>query len=151
MRAVVQRVSTASVRVGGETVGAIGLGLAVLAGVTHQDTAEDVSAMAAKLLALRIFADDEGRMNRSVVDVGGALLVVSQFTLYADASRGNRPGFTEAAPAEQAEHLIDAFVDRLEDADIEVATGRFGAAMEVDLVNDGPVTIILESVGGRIR
>lgn len=150
MRAVVQRVSRASVMVDGSVIGSIGPGLCVLLGVTHDDGEADASVLAAKLSGLRVFPDDEGLMNRSVVETAGGVLVVSQFTLYGDTARGRRPSFTRAAPPEMAAPLIDSFVRRLEAVGLVVATGRFGASMEVDLVNQGPVTILLETVGGRL-
>ena len=144
MRAVVQRVSRASVTVSGEVVGAIGQGLCVLVGVTHDDTEAQASKLAERLWKLRIFSDDEGKMNRSVADVGGSLLIISQFTLYADARKGNRPSYVDAARPEVAEPLVDAVVAKLRALGAEVATGKFGADMAVDLLNDGPVTIALE-------
>lgn len=144
MRAVVQRVSEAEVRANGEVLGAIERGCCVLLGVTGNDDEEDAARLVRKLLGLRIFDDDAGRMNRSVVDVGGALLVISQFTLYADCRRGRRPSFTDAARPADAERLYDAFVAAAASA-VRVATGRFGAHMAVALVNDGPVTIVLDS------
>jgi D-tyrosyl-tRNA(Tyr) deacylase len=144
MRAVVQRVSSASVEVAGEVVGAIGAGCCVLVGVTHDDTEATARKLAAKLVGLRIFDDDAGAMNRSLTDVGGALLVVSQFTLYGDASKGRRPSYVAAAPGTVAEPLVDAVVAELRALGADVATGRFGADMAVHLVNDGPVTILLE-------
>jgi len=147
VKALVQRVSEASVTVGGETVAAIGTGLLVLLGIRHGDTEADVAWMARKLPQLRIFEDAAGAMNRSLLDVGGAVIVVSQFTLYADASKGNRPGFSAAARPEQAEPLYEALVARLRETlgPERVGTGRFGAEMRVRLVNEGPVTIVLES------
>ena len=145
MRLVVQRVTRAAVRVGGETVGEIGAGALVLAGIARGDTPELIDRMADKLLALRYFEDAEGRTNLSIADAAGALLVVSQFTLYADVRRGRRPGFTDAALPEVAEPLVDRFVSRLRAAGPRVATGRFGAAMQVELVNDGPFTLLLDS------
>lgn len=144
LRAVVQRVSRASVTVSGEVVGAIGQGLCVLVGVTHDDTEAQASKLAERLWKLRIFSDDEGKMNRSVADVGGSLLIISQFTLYADARKGNRPSYVDAARPEVAEPLVDAVVAKLRALGAEVATGKFGADMAVDLLNDGPVTIALE-------
>ncbi len=144
MRALVQRVSRASVTVGGEAVGAIEQGLCVLVGVTHDDTEAQATKLAERLWKLRIFADDEGKMNRSVADIGGSLLIISQFTLYADARKGNRPSYVDAARPETAEPLVEAVVAKLRALGAEVATGRFGADMAVDLVNDGPVTISLE-------
>ncbi|ACF10795.1 D-tyrosyl-tRNA(Tyr) deacylase [Chlorobaculum parvum NCIB 8327] len=146
MRCVVQRVREASVTIGGERFSSIGAGLLVLAGISREDTEADLAWMSRKLPNLRIFEDDEGRMNRSVKEIGGELLVVSQFTLYADASRGNRPGFTESAPSEVAQPLFDRFVELLRrESGLPVETGSFGADMQVSLINDGPVTIILES------
>lgn len=150
MRVVVQRVSSAAVRVDGETVGAIGPGVVALAGVAGGDTERDAVVAAGKLTGLRIFPDDEGRMNRSVLDVGGAVLVVSQFTLVADVSRGRRPSFTRAAAPPQADRLVDRFVEEIEKAGVATRTGRFGSRMAVELVNDGPVTIVLDVVGGRV-
>lgn len=144
MRAVVQRVSTASVSVDGRTVGEIGRGLLVLAGFREGDGLEQLEWVAAKLAGLRIFSDDEGRMNLDVVAVGGELLVVSQFTLYADVSRGRRPSFIDAAAPETARRLYDQFVDVCRGGVVPVATGEFGARMEVALVNDGPVTVVIE-------
>lgn len=144
MRAVVQRVSRASVVVAGETVGAISGGLCAFVGVTHGDSPADADALAQRLATLRIFEDDDAKMNRSVLDVGGSVLVVSQFTLYADASRGRRPSFTNAAPGPVAEPLVDRVVEALRALQVTVATGRFGADMAVALVNDGPVTILME-------
>ena len=146
MRALVQRVAEASVRVAGETVGAVGQGLLILLGVARGDTAEDARFVALKCAGLRIFDDDEGRMNRSLLDIGGAALAVSQFTLYGDASHGRRPSYDRAAPPEEAEKLYEIFVEELRRAGVEeVATGRFRTEMMVSLVNDGPVTILVES------
>jgi D-tyrosyl-tRNA(Tyr) deacylase len=150
MRAVVQRVSEAEVSVGGEIVGAIGEGLLTLVGVTHGDTTADAEALARKLATLRIFRDERGFMNRSVVEVEGAVLVVSQFTLYGSTGKGRRPSFTEAAAPEEAEVLVDALVEDLAAEGLSVATGRFGAMMQVRLVNDGPVTFVIESRGGSV-
>jgi D-tyrosyl-tRNA(Tyr) deacylase len=145
MRAVVQRVARASVTVEGEVVGAIEHGLMVLLGVTHGDGEEQASWLANKVAGLRIFDDREGKMNLSVTDVGGSALVVSQFTLYGDASRGRRPSFTDAARPEVAEPLCDRFVELLRAAGIgRVESGVFGAQMRVEIHNDGPVTLILE-------
>ncbi|MFZ5481350.1 MAG: D-aminoacyl-tRNA deacylase [Myxococcota bacterium] len=140
MRAVVQRVSRASVRVEGRVTGEIGLGLLVLLGVAPEDGPAQVAWLADKVEGLRIFADAEGKMNLSVRDVGGGVLVVSQFTLYGDATKGRRPSFVKAARPELAEPLYEALADRL-----GAARGVFGAHMEVELVNDGPVTLILEA------
>jgi D-aminoacyl-tRNA deacylase len=145
MRLVVQRVTRASVHEGGELLGEIGLGAVVLAGIGTDDDAGIVDRMADKLLGLRYFADADGRTNLAIADVEGAFLVVSQFTLYADVSRGRRPGFTRAAVPELAVPLIDRLVARLRDAGVPVQTGRFGAEMAVDLVNDGPFTLVLDS------
>lgn len=150
MRAVIQRVSRAEVRVDSELVGTIGTGLLVLVGVGPDDGEPEVVALAEKLVGLRIFPDDEGRMNRSVQEVGGGVLVVSQFTLYGDVRKGRRPSFIGAAPPEVAEPLVSDLVARVAVTGVEVATGRFGAMMEVDLVNSGPVTLILEIVRGRV-
>ncbi len=144
MRAVVQRVSRAAVRVDGETVGAIGRGFVVLAGFAPTDTEPALAWMADKLVGLRVFADAEDKMNLAVGDVGGALLVVSQFTLYGDVSKGRRPSFIGAAPPEQAEALYERFVALLRERGVRVETGRFRAMMDVELVNDGPVTLLLE-------
>ena len=140
MRAVVQRVSRARVTPGG----GIGHGLCVLLGVAGGDGEEAAERLAGKVARLRIFPDDAGRFDRSVVDLGGAVLVVSQFTLIADTAKGNRPSFAEAAPPEQAEPLYERFCDELRDLGVPVETGVFGATMEVELVNDGPVTIVLD-------
>lgn len=140
MRALVQRVSSASVCVDGERIAAIGPGLLVLVGVRRGDTEEDADGIARKLRALRVFDDEDGRMNRSVADVGGEILCVSQFTLYGDARRGNRPSFTEAAPPDEAERLYERLRTSL-----GAQGGRFGARMIVELVNQGPVTLLLES------
>lgn len=146
MRVVVQRVREASVTIAGTLYSTIGTGLLVLAGIARPDTDEELAWMSRKIPNLRIFEDDEGRMNRSLRDTGGELLVVSQFTLYADASRGNRPGFSESAPSEIALPLFERFVESLrKESGIAVQTGSFGADMQVSLINDGPVTIILES------
>jgi D-tyrosyl-tRNA(Tyr) deacylase len=144
VRAVVQRVSRAKVTVASEIVGEIGPGLCVLLGVTHDDTERDAETMAGKLAELRIFPDDDGRMNRSVTEAGGEVLVVSQFTLYADTRRGDERGPTAAAPGDVAEPLVDRVTDALAARGLGVATGRFGADMDVELVNDGPVTLIVE-------
>ena len=144
MRALIQRVIQASVEVDGEPVAAIGAGLLVLVAAGADDGADAPAQLAGKVARLRIFADSEGRMNRSLLDVGGEALVVSQFTLYADVRRGNRPGFTDAAPPEAGARLVDAFAAELRALGVAVATGRFGAHMHVALVNDGPVTIWLD-------
>jgi D-tyrosyl-tRNA(Tyr) deacylase len=145
MRAVLQRVTRASVRVEGATVGEIGGGLVVLLGVARDDTEADASYLVEKIASLRIFDDAEGRMNVSVAEGGGALLVVSQFTLYGDARRGRRPSWIEAAQPEAAEKLYEFFVAQARGAGLRVETGSFRRMMEVELVNDGPVTILLDS------
>ncbi len=151
MIALVQRVREARVEVEGETVGSIGSGLLVLLGVHHTDSEAEAVWLARKVAGLRIFPDSEGRMNRSVVDVGGEVLVVSQFTLYGDTSRGNRPSFGEAAPPEYAEKLYKRFARLVEEAvGRAVSTGRFGADMEVSLVNSGPVTLWVEKRAAEI-
>ncbi len=147
MRAVIQRVSRASVEVASEVVGAIDGGLLVLVGVTHSDTESQAVALAQKVAGLRIFPDDHGKMNRSVMEVGGEVLVISQFTLYGDARRGRRPSFVAAAPPDQAAPLVDAVVAELRRLGLAVETGRFGETMEVNLVNQGPVTIIVDVEG----
>jgi D-aminoacyl-tRNA deacylase len=145
MRLVVQRVSGATARSGGERLGEIGTGAMVLCGIAAGDTPEVVDRMADKLIGLRFFEDADGRTNLSIVDVGGEYLVVSQFTLYADVRRGRRPGFTDAALPNLAAPLVDRFIERLRGAGYRVATGRFGAEMQVELVNDGPFTLVLDS------
>lgn len=144
MRIVVQRVSRASVHSEGRLLGDIGAGAVVLAGIGHHDTPEIVDRMADKLIGLRYFEDEAGRTNLAIADVGGSLLVISQFTLYADLRRGRRPGFTAAALPDAAVPLIDRFIERLR-ASVPVETGRFGAEMAVELVNDGPFTLVLDS------
>lgn len=145
VRALVQRVTRAEVRVADEVVGRVGHGLCVLVGVTHDDDDERVRRMATKLARLRIFADGEDKMNHTVLDVGGSVLVISQFTLYGDTAKGNRPSFVAAARPEHAEPLIQRLVQALLAAGVDVATGRFRADMAVELVNDGPVTVIVET------
>lgn len=145
MRVVVQRVRRAAVRSGGSLLGEIGPGAVVLAGIAAEDTPELVDRMADKLAGLRYFTDADGRTNLSIAETGGAFLVVSQFTLLAELRRGRRPGFTPAAAPELAERLVDRFVLRLRGGGHRVETGRFGAAMEVELVNDGPFTLVLDS------
>lgn len=145
MRAILQRVTRASVEVDGSIVGEIGSGLLVLLGVAKPDTASDADSLAAKIVNLRIFADDAGKMNRSLLDCAGELLVVSQFTLYGDCTRGRRPGFDDAAPAEQARALYEHFVAAARRSGVKVETGVFQAHMAVSLVNDGPVTFLVES------
>jgi D-tyrosyl-tRNA(Tyr) deacylase len=143
VRAVVQRVSSARVVVDGDVVGDIAAGLCVLLGVSRTDGKEEAERLAGRIARLRIFENEEGRFDRSLLDVAGAALVVSQFTLIADTAKGNRPSFTDAAPPEQAERLYEAFCAALRELGVGVATGRFGARMAVELVNHGPVTIVL--------
>ncbi|TWT33527.1 D-tyrosyl-tRNA(Tyr) deacylase [Posidoniimonas corsicana] len=145
MKAVVQRVSSAAVVVERETVGAVDAGLMVLLGVGHGDDAAAVRWMADKLVGLRIFEDDDGKMNRSLLEVGGQMLVVSQFTLFGDCKKGRRPSFVDAAPPELAERLYEEFVAAVRAHGVTVGTGRFRTHMEVSLTNDGPVTLIVES------
>jgi D-tyrosyl-tRNA(Tyr) deacylase len=145
VRAVIQRVTEARVTVEHEVVGQIGPGLCILLGVSKKDVEEHAKSLADKIKNLRIFEDDQGRMNRSIIDIAGEALVVSQFTLYGDCRKGNRPSLSDAAPADQADKLYHFFTQRLRDAGLKVATGRFQAHMKVSLVNDGPVTFILES------
>ncbi len=146
MRAVIQRVREASVAIGGEVRGAIGGGLAVLVGIEEADTLEDAQWLSGKLVRMRIFPDDQGLMNRSVLETGGGILAVSQFTLFASTRKGNRPSFIRAARPETAVPLYEAFLRQLEaDLGKPVARGEFGAMMEVALVNDGPVTIVMDT------
>jgi len=145
MRAVIQRVSRARVVVGEEVIGEIGRGLLVLLGVAKTDTAEQAVWLADKIVSLRIFQDSADNMNLGLMDVNGAVLVVSQFTLYGDCRKGRRPSFVDAAPPETAVPLYEAFVNAVRANGIPTATGRFGAMMQVELVNDGPVTIVVES------
>ncbi len=145
MRAILQRVSSASVTVDQAVVGSIGAGLLVLVGVTSGDGEAEATLLAEKTVTLRIFADGEGRFNHSVLDVGGSILVVSQFTLYADVRKGRRPSFLDAAPPDLAAPLVETYAAALRAAGASVETGRFGAMMQVALVNDGPVTILLDS------
>jgi D-tyrosyl-tRNA(Tyr) deacylase len=145
MRLVVQRVSHASVRIDRELVGDIGRGALVLAGIGARDTTETVERMADKLIGLRYFPDVDGRTNLSISDAGGAMLIVSQFTLLADLRRGRRPGFAAAALPEVATPLLERFVERLRATGLRVETGRFGAMMDVELVNDGPFTLVIDS------
>ena len=146
MRAVIQRVSQASVTVDSQVVGSIGRGFLVLVGVTHSDSRAEAERLARKIAGLRIFEDDAGKMNLGLADVGGAVLVVSQFTLYGDARKGRRPDFIQAARPEVAEPLVDYFGEALRSAGLPVETDRFRATMEVALVNDGPVTLWLDTV-----
>lgn len=151
MRALIQRVSAGSVAVDGRTIGQIERGFVVLLGVTHTDTPQEADWLAAKVAGLRVFDDREGKMNLSLQDVGGSVLVVSQFTLYGDARKGKRPSFTNAAPPENAEPLVTYFCDQLRAQGLNVATGIFGAHMDVTIHNDGPVTMLLEkeAAGGN--
>jgi D-tyrosyl-tRNA(Tyr) deacylase len=145
VKALLQRVSEASVSVGGEVVGRIGRGLVVLVGIASGDTEKDVEYLVPKIVNLRIFPDDEGRFNLSAVDINGELLVVSQFTLLADTRKGRRPSFVEAAPPAEAEELFERFVEQARATGLKVATGRFQQYMQVEIHNDGPVTILLDS------
>ncbi|HJV16861.1 MAG TPA: D-aminoacyl-tRNA deacylase [Bacillales bacterium] len=145
MRVVVQRSKNASVTVEGEVVGQITSGLVLLAGVTHEDTEEDVQYLADKIVNLRIFEDENEKMNLSLLDVGGQILSISQFTLYGDCRKGRRPNFMEAAKPEKANQIYESFNQMLSEKGIRVETGRFGAMMDVSLINDGPVTLILDS------
>jgi D-tyrosyl-tRNA(Tyr) deacylase len=145
MRVVLQRVSRAAVAVDGETVASIGRGLLVLVGVAPRDTEDQARRLARKCVEMRIFSDEAGRFNLSLLDVAGEALVVSQFTLLADARRGRRPNFTAAATPKTAEPLVEAFATEIRNSGIQVQTGRFGAKMAVELVNDGPVTIVVDS------
>ncbi|WP_419863745.1 D-aminoacyl-tRNA deacylase [Candidatus Poriferisodalis sp.] len=144
MRALVQRVAKARVRVDGEVIGEIGPGLCCLIGATHDDSADSARKLAGKLWNLRIFADENGQMNRSVAETNGEMLVVSQFTLYGDTRKGRRPSFVAAAEPDEATRLIDELIDELRRLGATVATGSFGAHMEVEMTNDGPVTLMLE-------
>jgi len=145
VRVVIQRVSEARVSVGLEIMGAIGPGLCILLGIGRDDRERDADFLTDKILKLRIFDDDQGKMNRSVTECGGELMIVSQFTLYADWRKGNRPSFSDAAAPELAERLYQYFVQRLRASNLRVATGRFQSHMQVSLVNDGPVTFVLDS------
>jgi D-tyrosyl-tRNA(Tyr) deacylase len=145
MRIILQRVSQAKVKVHGKVVGEIGKGLVLLAGIGPQDEQDQVRSLAEKCVVLRIFDDDQGKMNQSLIDIDGEVLAVSQFTLYGNTTKGRRPSFTEAAPPEIAEPMFNDFVQRLREMGITVATGVFGARMEVSLVNDGPVTFVMEA------
>ena len=151
MRIVLQRVSRSAVEVDGETTGMIGTGLLALVGIAVGDTEVDARIAAAKIVRMRIFPDEEAKMNRSVTDIGGAILVVSQFTLLADVRKGRRPAFTAAARPEQAIPILAALSAAIEEEGVRVAHGRFGAHMEVDLLNDGPVTIVFDVQDGRIE
>ncbi len=145
MRAVIQRVKSSSVTVGDETVGKIDSGLLVLLGVAKPDQAADADFLAEKIVNLRIFEDEQGKMNRSLIDIGGEMLVVSQFTLLGDCRKGRRPSFIDAAGPEKANELYEYFVVKVRKKGVPVATGRFRAMMDVSLINDGPVTLIVES------
>lgn len=145
MKIVVQRVKQAQVSIEGSIDGAIDQGYLLLVGVTHEDTLEDVSYLSRKIAAMRVFEDEEGKMNHSIQDVGGSILSVSQFTLYADTKKGNRPSFTQAARPDIAVPLYEALNQQLREAGLTVETGKFGADMQVSLVNDGPVTIVFDS------
>jgi D-tyrosyl-tRNA(Tyr) deacylase len=145
MRVVIQRVNRARVRVDGQTTGEIGQGLLILLGVGQGDTSREVDSLLEKIINLRIFEDAGGKMNLSLLETGGQLMVISQFTLYADCRKGRRPSFTDAAPSGEAEKLYDYFVDAARKRGLQVATGIFQALMEVELVNSGPVTILLDS------
>ena len=145
MRVVIQRSKQASVTVDGNVTGAIDKGYVLLVGITHTDTAEDIAYCAKKIAELRLWEDEEGKMNRSILEVGGDILSVSQFTLYAETKKGRRPSFTTAARPEQAKPMWDAFNDALREFGLRVETGIFGAMMDVALINDGPVTIIVDS------
>ncbi len=151
VRAIVQRALSASVRVGGETVGAIGAGMVVLVGVEKGDGPAEAAALAVKLAGLRIFADREGKMNLDAAAAGGSFLIVSQFTLAGSLARGRRPSFDGAAPPQEARPLVEALMADLSGRGFTVAGGRFGALMEVELIGDGPVTFVLDVRGGRVR
>ena len=145
MRVVLQRVAHASVTVDGEIIGKIQRGFLLLVGVTHDDAMEDMEYLVRKIVQMRIFEDEEGKLNRSIQDIGGEILSVSQFTLYADTKKGNRPSFSKAAPGDIAIEMFEQFNGLLRDTGIPVETGQFGADMKVELLNDGPVTILLDS------
>lgn len=149
MKAVIQRVTRASVEVEGEVIGRIDVGLLVLVGIAKEDTEADVRYVADKLVGLRIFSDAEGKMNRSIIDVGGQVLIVSQFTLLADTAKGRRPGFERAALPERALNLYEKVISMVRDRGLHVESGRFGAHMRVSLDNDGPVTFLLDSTANR--
>ena len=151
MRAVIQRVSEAGASVDGETTGSIGIGLVVLAGVAAGDTETDAEVLARKIASLRVFPDQDQKMNRSIVDAGGAVLLVSQFTLLADVRKGRRPAFTAAAPPDIAQKLLGVLATAIEAEDVTVEHGKFGAMMEVALVNDGPVTIVIDVEDGKVQ
>ena len=145
MRLLVQRIKEAKVTADGEEISKVGAGLCLFLGISREDTREKADYLAGKTAALRIFEDENGKLNRSLVDVGGEVLVVSEFTLYGDCTKGRRPSFSQAAPPEEAERLYDYFVQKLKDLGLKVATGEFQAKMDVSLVNDGPVTFVIDS------
>jgi D-tyrosyl-tRNA(Tyr) deacylase len=145
MRVLIQRVTASSVKIDGETVGSIGAGLNILVGVTHDDTEAEAKYLAEKCVNLRIFEDEAGKMNRSLLDVGGEALIISQFTLYGDTTQGRRPFFGDAARPEVAEPLYEKFVELVKSYGVKVATGKFGGDMKVEIHNDGPVTLMIES------
>lgn len=150
MKLVIQRSKEASVKINNEITGEIKSGLVVLIGITHQDTEADIDALIQKMIHLRIFPDEAGKLNLSLMDTKGSILSISQFTLYADVKKGRRPNFTSAAKPDQAKELYELFNQKLRTENIHVETGEFGAMMEVELVNDGPVTIALESSDGKL-
>lgn len=150
MKAVVQRVTEANVKVNGNIVGEIENGLLILLGITEQDTEKDIETIVQKLINLRIFEDDSNKMNLSLLDIGGSILSVSQFTLYGDVRKGRRPSFSKAAPPQMAEKLYDKFNEYIESQSIHIETGTFGAMMDVSLTNDGPVTFVIESIDGKL-
>lgn len=150
MKLVIQRSKEASVKINNEITGEIKSGLVVLIGITHQDTEADIDALIQKMIHLRIFPDEAGKLNLSLMDTKGSILSISQFTLYADVKKGRRPNFTSAAKPDQAKELYELFNQKLRAENIHVETGEFGAMMEVELVNDGPVTIALESSDGKL-
>ncbi len=145
MRAVVQRVSRASVSIEGRIVGEIGRGLLILLGITHDDTPERAAWLSEKIAGLRVFKGDDGKMNRDVTEAGGGALIVSQFTLYGDCRKGRRPSFIDAAPPTIAIPLYEAFINGMKAQGVPVATGQFGADMQIDLINDGPVTLVIDA------
>lgn len=145
MKALVQRVSSGAVKIDGETVGKIGQGLVILLGICHADGPAEADFVADKCVNLRIFMDEAGKMNRSLLEIGGEVLIISQFTLYGDCRKGRRPGFNDAAGPEQAEPLYEYFIERVRKSGVNVATGVFGACMQVTINNDGPVTLMVES------
>jgi len=151
MRAVIQRVTSASVDVKGDRVGEIDQGLLVLLGVGHDDGSAEAEALVDKILGLRVFADDDGKMNRSVVDAGGSVLIVSQFTLLADVRKGRRPSFTNAAAPDLAAALVDEVIDLVAARGVRAESGEFGAMMNVELVNSGPVTIVIDIADGKVQ